>query len=115
MVGGEEKAVVESKECYLSAYASEGMPTFDHLKFRTINLLAPASRLDPRFSCSPRVLMISVDLYLRMRITGRSEGLYISQFKLDNVPIYQCMNFLKKNKEEVFHNMLAARSLLYSS
>lgn len=80
--------VVESREWYLSAYAPDGVPTSDHLKLRTMSLsLGPDSIPDQHVAV--QLLWISVDPYLRSRMTGREDGLYFSQFDLNQVRIYQ--------------------------
>ncbi|XP_048434107.1 2-alkenal reductase (NADP(+)-dependent)-like isoform X2 [Pyrus x bretschneideri] len=73
---------VESREWYLAAYAAEGVPTSDHLKLRTVTLsLSPDSI--PEQHVILEILFISVEPYLRSRITGREDGLYSPQFNLD--------------------------------
>ncbi|CAN6574280.1 unnamed protein product [Malus baccata var. baccata] len=75
---------VESREWYLAAYAAEGVPTSDHLKLRTVTLsLSPDSI--PEQHVILETLFISVEPYLRSRITGREDGLYNPQFNLDEV------------------------------
>ncbi|XP_068335898.1 2-alkenal reductase (NADP(+)-dependent)-like isoform X2 [Pyrus communis] len=75
---------VESREWYLAAYAAEGVPTSDHLKLRTVTLsLSPDSI--PEQHVILEILFISVEPYLRGRITGREDGLYSPQFNLDEV------------------------------
>ncbi|XP_057508277.1 2-alkenal reductase (NADP(+)-dependent)-like [Actinidia eriantha] len=82
--GKEELAVVNSREWYLSAYAPQGVPTSDHLKLRTVSLsLHPDSIPDGHLAL--QILWISVDPYLRSRMTGHDEGLYFSQFNLNQV------------------------------
>ncbi|KAF7145527.1 hypothetical protein RHSIM_Rhsim04G0052900 [Rhododendron simsii] len=76
--------VVESREWYLSAYAPDGVPTSDHLKLRTLSLsLGPDSIPDQHVAV--QLLWISVDPYLRSRMTGSEDGLYFSQFDLNQV------------------------------
>ncbi|KAH7842121.1 hypothetical protein Vadar_001719 [Vaccinium darrowii] len=80
----EELGVVESREWYLSAYAPDGVPTSEHLKLRTLSLsLGPDSIPDQHTAL--QLLWISVDPYLRSRMTGHSEGLFFSQFELNQV------------------------------
>ncbi|PKI68589.1 hypothetical protein CRG98_010993 [Punica granatum] len=81
-MGSEEKAIVRSKECYLSAFASDGIPTSDHLRFRTVDLPVSVTSI-PDGHIAVEILSISVDPYLRTRMLGREDGLYFSQFKLD--------------------------------
>lgn len=88
MGGGAKEAlgVVESREWYLSAYAPDGVPTSDHLKLRTLSLsLGPDSIPDQHVAV--QLLWISVDPYLRSRMTGREDGLYFSQFDLNQVRV----------------------------
>ncbi|KAH7844490.1 hypothetical protein Vadar_028597 [Vaccinium darrowii] len=82
----EELGVVESREWYLSAYAPDGVPTSEHLKLRTLSLsLGPDSIPDQH--AAVKLLWISVDPYLRSRMTGQEEGLYFPQFELNQVLI----------------------------
>ncbi|KAL6953304.1 hypothetical protein U1Q18_042224 [Sarracenia purpurea var. burkii] len=80
----EELAVVESREWYLSAYAPDGVPTSDHLKLRKVRLSLDADSI-PDGHVAVQLLWISVDPYLRSRMTGRDDGLYFSQFPLNQV------------------------------
>ncbi|KAK4766521.1 hypothetical protein SAY87_008163 [Trapa incisa] len=77
-------AIVESKECYLSAYAVQGVPTSDHIKFRTVALPISADSI-PEGHVAVKVLLISVDPYLRTRMTGLAEGLNFPRFELNEV------------------------------
>ncbi|KAG6657790.1 2-alkenal reductase (NADP(+)-dependent)-like [Carya illinoinensis] len=76
--------VVESKEWYMAAYAPEGVPTSDHLKLRSVNLSLAGDSI-PDGHAIVQTLFISVDPYQRTRMTGMQDGLYFSQFKLDEV------------------------------
>ena len=89
--GGENSTVVESREWVMSAYAAEGVPTSDHLKLRTTKLSLDANSI-PDGHVAVELLWISVDPYLRTRMTGRDDGLYFSQFALNEVHILQ-LNF----------------------
>lgn len=84
-------AVVESKECYLSAYAVEGVPTSDHLKFRTVALPVMAGSI-PDGHVAVQILLISVDPYVRTRMTGHSDGLYFPQFEVNEVHLNSTWN-----------------------
>lgn len=77
-------AMVESKEFYLSAYAVEGVPTSDHLKFRTVAVPVTADSIREGH-VAVQILLMSVDPYLRTRLTGRNDGLYFPQFELNQV------------------------------
>jgi NADPH-dependent curcumin reductase CurA len=83
-VGNEEKAVVDSKEWYLTAHALEGVPTSDHLKLRTISLSLAVDSI-PDHHLVVQNLLISVDPYNRTRLTGVEDGLYFPPFKLNEV------------------------------
>jgi len=76
--------VVESREWYLAAYSPEGVPTSDHLKLRTVTL-SLASHSIPDHHVSLQILFISVDPYLRTRLTGTDDGLFIQQYQLNQV------------------------------
>ncbi|KAK4286272.1 hypothetical protein QN277_002851 [Acacia crassicarpa] len=81
---GEKCDEVESREWYLASYAPEGVPTSDHLKLRTIRLsLAADSIPDGHLAVEP--LFVSIDPYLRSRMTGLLHGLYSDQYQLDEV------------------------------
>lgn len=85
--GQEEKAgvvVVESKEWYMAAYAPDGIPSSKHLKLRTVAVLLSADSI-PEGYVIIETLLISIDPYLRSRMTGRDEGLYFPQFNLNEV------------------------------
>ncbi|GLT73357.1 hypothetical protein SLA2020_452230 [Shorea laevis] len=82
--GNEEKALVESREWYLAAYAPEGVPTSDHLKLRTVPLSLAVDSI-PDGHVVVQNLLISVDPYQRTRLTGLQDGLYFPQFKLNEV------------------------------
>ncbi|CAH2080587.1 unnamed protein product [Thlaspi arvense] len=77
-------AVLESREWYMAAYAPEGVPLSDHLKLRTINLPLNSDSI-PDQHVAVEVLWISVDPYIRSRMTGHDGGLYFPQFGLGEV------------------------------
>ncbi|KAA8526513.1 hypothetical protein F0562_008284 [Nyssa sinensis] len=76
--------VVESREWFLSAYAPEGLPTSDHLKLRTVSLSLSVDSI-PDQHVALQLLWISIDPYLRTRMTGHEDGLYFPQFTLNEV------------------------------
>lgn len=63
-------------------YAPEGIPTSDHLKIRTVALALDEI---PEQHVVLETLFISVEPYLRGRMTGLQEGLYFAQFNLKEV------------------------------
>ncbi|CAI8592782.1 unnamed protein product [Vicia faba] len=73
---------VESREWYLAAYCPEGVPTTDHLKLRTVSLSLHSDSI-PDNHLVVETLLLSVDPYLRGRITGSLGGLFISQYQLN--------------------------------
>jgi NADPH-dependent curcumin reductase CurA len=75
---------VESREWYLAAYCPEGVPTSDHLKLHTVTLSLAVDSIPPNH-LAVETLLLSVDPYLRGRITGTLEGLFISQYQLNQV------------------------------
>ncbi|CAK9158009.1 unnamed protein product [Ilex paraguariensis] len=78
----EEVTVVENREWYLCAYAPEGVPTSDHLKLRTVSFSLSADAI-PDQHVALRVIYISFDPYLRAKMSGHEDGLYVRQFPLD--------------------------------
>ncbi|EXC01259.1 Putative NADP-dependent oxidoreductase yfmJ [Morus notabilis] len=82
---GEEKAVVvESREWYMAAYAPDGIPTSKHLKLRTVPVSLTADSI-PEGHVIIETLLVSIDPYLRSRMTGVDEGLYFPQFNINEV------------------------------
>ncbi|KAL5082018.1 hypothetical protein RYX36_010439, partial [Vicia faba] len=75
---------VESREWYLAAYCPEGVPTTDHLKLRTVSLSLHSDSI-PDNHLVVETLLLSVDPYLRGRITGSLGGLFISQYQLNQL------------------------------
>lgn len=76
---------VESKECYMAGYARDGLPSSDHLKIRTVTLSLDLDSI-PDDHVAIQSLWISVDPYLRSRMTGIAEdGLNVSQFPINQV------------------------------
>ncbi|XP_027343603.1 2-alkenal reductase (NADP(+)-dependent)-like [Abrus precatorius] len=76
--------VVESREWYLAAYSTQGVPSSQHLKLRTVTL-SLASHSIPQGHVAVEILFISVDPYLRTRLTGILDGLYIQQYEINQV------------------------------
>ncbi|KAJ9176897.1 hypothetical protein P3X46_012162 [Hevea brasiliensis] len=81
---GRETSTVESKEWYMAAYAPQGVPTSDHLKLRTLTLSLGDDHI-PDGHLAVEILWISVDPYLRVKMTGRKDGLDMPPFQLDQV------------------------------
>lgn len=75
---------MESREWVMSAYAERGVPTSEHLKLRTSKVALDAASI-PDGHVALQVLWISVDPYLRSRMTGRLDGLYTDPYPLDQV------------------------------
>ncbi|KAK2424371.1 Zinc-binding dehydrogenase family protein [Trifolium repens] len=65
-------------------YCPEGIPTSDHLKLRTVTL-SIASDSIPDNHLAVETLLLSVDPFLHRTITDSTEGLFISQYQLDQV------------------------------
>lgn len=78
------RTVVESREWYMAAYAPEGVPTSDHLKLRTVKISLALDSI-PEQHVVLETLFVSLDPYLRSRMTGREDGLYSPQFNLNQV------------------------------
>ncbi|KAL5794092.1 hypothetical protein ACOSP7_002686 [Xanthoceras sorbifolium] len=76
--------MVESKEWYISAYAPEGVPTSDHLKLRSVPVSLAFDSIPDRH-VALEILLISIDPYLRTRMTGIEDGLYFPQLNLKRV------------------------------
>ncbi|KAG4968680.1 hypothetical protein AAZX31_12G182900 [Glycine max] len=77
-------SVVESREWYLAAYSPHGVPNSDNLKLRTVALSLSSDSI-PDGHVSLQILFLSVDPYLRTRLTGTLDGLYIQQYPLNEV------------------------------
>lgn len=82
--GGSCDRVVQSKEWYLSSYAAEGVPSSDHLKLRTVAVSLAIDSI-PDGHVAVETLWISIDPFIRSRMTGVQDGLYSSQFALNQV------------------------------
>ncbi|KAI4353188.1 hypothetical protein L6164_002154 [Bauhinia variegata] len=70
--------MLESREWYLAAYAAEGIPTSDHLKLRTVVVDIDSI---PDGHVALESLFISVDPYMRTRLTGLQDGISLHQFQ----------------------------------
>ena len=79
--GSEQKTEVENREWYMSSYAAEGVPTSDHLKLRTVSLSLSADSI-PDGHVALELLFVSVDPYLRTRMSGSQDPI---QFELNKV------------------------------
>ncbi|KAL3714750.1 hypothetical protein ACJRO7_006624 [Eucalyptus globulus] len=75
---------MESKEWHIVAHAPEGVPTSDHLKLCAARILVDAASIPVRH-VALEMLFISVDPFMRSRMTGREDGLYSPQFDLNQV------------------------------
>ncbi|KAL6143891.1 PREDICTED: 2-alkenal reductase (NADP(+)-dependent)-like [Fragaria vesca subsp. vesca] len=75
---------VESREWYMAAYAPEGVPTSDHLKLRTVKISLALDSI-PDQHLVLETLFISLDPFLRSRMTGREDGLCSPQYNLNEV------------------------------
>lgn len=84
--GGENPTTVESREWVMAAYVPDGVPSSDHLKLRAKKISLDVSSI-PNDHVAVELLWVSVDPYLRGRMSGQNEGLYFSQFTLDEVHI----------------------------
>ena len=94
-------SVVENREWYLASYAAEGVPNLNHLKIRTIQLSLALDSI-PDSHVALETLFLSVEPYLRARMTGTLDGLYFEQFQLNRViSINSFIFFKKKTKGEI--------------
>ena len=71
---------------FLLVYTAGGVLTADHLKLLTIKLSLDLHSI-PDDYVAVELLWVSVDPYLRGRMSGQEEGLYFSQFAFDEVHI----------------------------
>ncbi|KAL5731253.1 hypothetical protein ACHQM5_004001 [Ranunculus cassubicifolius] len=78
------KMVLKNREWVLSSYASQGIPTSDHLKLKTTELNVHTDSI-PDGHVLVELLWLSIDPYLRSRMTGIKDGLYSEQFELNQV------------------------------
>ncbi|KAA3460694.1 2-alkenal reductase (NADP(+)-dependent)-like isoform X2 [Gossypium australe] len=87
--------VVESKEWYLAGYAAEGVPTTDHLTLRSVPLSLSLDSI-PDAHVAVQLLFISVDPYLRTRMSGQEDGLYFPQFNLNQYCVVPSSVLIRK-------------------
>uniref|UniRef100_A0A7N0TGB5 Enoyl reductase (ER) domain-containing protein n=1 Tax=Kalanchoe fedtschenkoi TaxID=63787 RepID=A0A7N0TGB5_KALFE len=73
---------VKSREWVLTSYVPEGTPTMEHMKLRSCEVSVDSV---PDGHVAIQTLYLSVDPYLRTRMTGLEDGLYLSQFPLNQV------------------------------
>ncbi|XP_022727083.1 2-alkenal reductase (NADP(+)-dependent)-like isoform X1 [Durio zibethinus] len=76
--------IAESKEWYLAGYAAQGVPTSEHLKLRSVPLSLTLDSI-PDAHVAIELLFVSIDPYLRTRMSGHDDGLYFPQFSLNQV------------------------------
>ncbi|KAL9670828.1 hypothetical protein QQ045_008386 [Rhodiola kirilowii] len=76
------EGVKSNKEWLLTRYVPEGIPTSEHMKL--INTEISFDSI-PDGHVAIQSLYFSVDPYLRTRMTGLEDGLYFSQFPLNQV------------------------------
>ncbi|KAG4170823.1 hypothetical protein ERO13_A12G173933v2 [Gossypium hirsutum] len=93
--------VVESKEWYLAGYAAEGVPTTDHLTLRSVPLSLSLDSI-PDAHVAVQLLFISVDPYLRTRMSGQEDGLYFPQFSLNQVITAFGVGRVMRSKDEKY-------------
>ncbi|KAK7272287.1 hypothetical protein RJT34_28787 [Clitoria ternatea] len=93
--------IVESREWYLAAYATEGVPTSDHLKLRSVTISLSSDSI-PNDHVALEILFISVDPYLRNKLTGTLDGLYIQQHHLNQVITAFAVGRVKKSKDSEY-------------
>ncbi|KAI4363791.1 hypothetical protein MLD38_019962 [Melastoma candidum] len=77
-----QEKTIDNKEWYLARYSPDGIPSSDHLKLRS-SVLSLADL--PHGHYALETLFVSLDPYLRSRLTGSDDGLYSPQFQLDQV------------------------------
>ncbi|XP_050208268.1 2-alkenal reductase (NADP(+)-dependent)-like [Mercurialis annua] len=75
---------VDNREWYMAAYASQGVPTSEHLKLRTVSLPVAGDSI-PEGHVAVEILWLSVDPYQRTRMTGYRDGLDMTPFDLGQV------------------------------
>ncbi|XP_057457800.1 2-alkenal reductase (NADP(+)-dependent)-like [Lotus japonicus] len=79
-----EGVVVESREWFLAAYSTDGVPTSEHLKLRTVTLTLASDSI-PDGHVAAETLFISVDPYIRTKLTGTPDGLNLPQYHINQV------------------------------
>ncbi|KAJ6849303.1 polygalacturonase-like [Iris pallida] len=75
---------VESRGWVMKAYAESGRPTEDHLELRARRVATDAESI-PDGQVAVQVLWVSVDPFLRSRMTGRLDGLSLDPYPLGQV------------------------------
>lgn len=76
--------LLKNREWYITSYAPDGVPSSDHLELRSSEL-SLGDIPDGHFVVE--ALFVSVDPFLRSRMTGREDGLYTPQYQLGQVPL----------------------------
>ncbi|KAF9593526.1 hypothetical protein IFM89_024019 [Coptis chinensis] len=97
----DEEMLVENKEWILSAYAPQGVPTTDHLKLQTKTFTLSNDSI-PDHHVAVQLLWLSVDPYLRTRMTGSQDGLYSPQFELNQVLTAYGIGRVIRSKETTY-------------
>ncbi|XP_021765580.1 2-alkenal reductase (NADP(+)-dependent)-like [Chenopodium quinoa] len=91
--------VVQSKEWYMAAYARDGVPSSDHLKLRTVSLSLAVDSI-PDNHVAIQSLWISIDPYMRSRMTGVEEdGLNVSQYPINQVIVAYGVGKIIRSKD----------------
>ncbi|XP_061336657.1 2-alkenal reductase (NADP(+)-dependent)-like [Gastrolobium bilobum] len=101
MAEKENMFMVESREWYMVSYAPHGVPTSDHLKLRTVILSMDADSI-PDGHVAIETLLISIDPYLRSRLTGTIDGLCFQQFELNEVITAFGIGRVKQSKDSKY-------------
>lgn len=68
----------------MAKYVDEGVPTSEHLKIRSTKVKTDIESI-PQDHVLLRLLWLSVDPYLRGKMSNQQEGLYVSAFALNEV------------------------------
>ncbi|XAR68104.1 Allyl-alcohol dehydrogenase [Bertholletia excelsa] len=85
----------------MAAYVPEGVRSSDHLKLRTIKLPLDSDSI-PDQHVAVEVLWISVDPFIRSKMTGKDEGLYFPQFGLGEVITEPAIGRVVRSKDGKF-------------
>ncbi|XAR68106.1 NADPH:quinone reductase [Bertholletia excelsa] len=85
----------------MAAYAPEGVPSSDHLKLRTIKLPLDSDSI-PDQHVVVEVLWISVDPFIRSKMTGNDGGLDFPQFGLGEVITELAIGRVVRSKDGKF-------------
>ncbi|KAI9094284.1 hypothetical protein K1719_026866 [Acacia pycnantha] len=78
--------VVESREWQVAAYCSEGVPTTEHLKLRSVQVSVGGDSI-PDGHVAMELMFLSVEPYLRATFTGTNDGLSFPQLPLNQACI----------------------------